>query len=807
MSTGGFGDIDEGASEQLRALAQSVREAILAADYKGLRDTAAATGLNPNTIRSTVNALNVPTEATLKKLLAGVGVTYDTKWLAMLEAARDVRDDQVVERRQAAGWGRNAARKGAHAVPDTAPEPAPERDVAPASGPGTFSVGPRTAPPRVVRSQEDLIARLVEDLAAGDDSPRILHGFGGCGKTTIARSLARRAEEMDCQVFWIDVATPDHIVTGMREVARALETPEPDIDSAWRGDTSATDLVWSRLDTASRPWLLVFDGADDPSWLAAPGGLVGDGNGWIRSSATGLTVVTSRIGGRDVWGDAAECYSVGVLAAAHGAGGLVWNRARSSGDSLGAIGRAAVAEVMGGLGEHRELSRYAARPGRLRAELDALPAGLHVDRARRVTEILQATDLTVEFLRHRLPGALGPGQLREALSAVANWRGRRRPMRGAPSLATEVDFVEFLAFEDATGAEPYQVGLARFVMALADGASVGPQDPALLAWAAGIGALGEVNAAAEVVRETRERRRTRLLVGLRGAGGEGEWPESVDAWLLRDRTLVGRTRLLAAGPPDQRSVERLVSEAVDWAEEHPAAGGLLERIDIAAPAWVLLAWRPEEVRHVRLLGLDYDIVPRWSDLLGPAAPDVPAVPDVRDVPDVPECAAPPAIAPSAAAVLAPGADRAAGRLRRHKQRLLADLVAARHAVGALGWLTASQMADPEAVERGLVDGSYGLAIGLTEHPGDRVRVFEALLAYSPAVIWPLPDRDGTRPAASAEDLADAVAARWLLLPSAFRQAHRQTSDPLAMLRAVWDDEEWLDFCQNFDMPFSLEVMP
>ncbi|MFL6111989.1 MAG: hypothetical protein ACJ786_11645 [Catenulispora sp.] len=491
----------------------------------------------------------------------------------------------------------------------------------------------------------------------------------------------------------------------------------------------------------------------------------------------------------EVHGQDIAVYQYGGDHRTTGADWLARNPAHNSGDSVGVIGRDAVTEVMAGLGEHSTLARYAARPARLRAELDGLPVGLHVDRAVRISEILRATGLTVDFLRSRVPDAIGPGPLREALSAVANWRGRRRPMRGAPQLATEVDFVEFLAFLDATLAEPYQVGLARFVVALTDAAGVGPKDPDLLAWAADISARVEVNAALAVIRETRERRRTRLVVGLRGTSGEGQWPESVEAWLLCDRGLVGRGRFNVVGAPDQRSVERLISEAVDWAEEHPATGGPLERIDIAASAWMLLTWRPEDVRHVRLLGLDYDVVSRWSDLLGP---DTPAVPSRA----------------TASGIASPNhtTERAAGRLRRHKRRLLAELVAARDSDGALGWLSAGQMADPDAVERGLVDGSYGPAVGLTEHPGDRVQLLEALLSYSPAVIWPHPDRGESRSVAGAESPMDAVAARWLLLPAAFRHAYRRIGDPLATLRAVWDDEEWLDFCQNFDTPLGLGVM-
>ena len=89
----------------------------------------------------------------------------------------------------------------------------------------------------------------------------------------------------------------------MREVANQLGAPESQVEQAWKGTGSGTDLV-SRLLNAAGPWLLILDNADDPQALGSVDGQVRDGTGWLRPPTTdkGMVIVTSRDRNEAVWG-------------------------------------------------------------------------------------------------------------------------------------------------------------------------------------------------------------------------------------------------------------------------------------------------------------------------------------------------------------------------------------------------------------------------------------------------------------------------------------------------------------------------
>ena len=54
---------------------------------------------------------------------------------------------------------------------------------------------------------------------------------------------------------------------------------------------------------AGRRWMLVFDGADNPTVLAgADAGTPADGTGWLRPDPAGMVIVTTRIRDPRVWG-------------------------------------------------------------------------------------------------------------------------------------------------------------------------------------------------------------------------------------------------------------------------------------------------------------------------------------------------------------------------------------------------------------------------------------------------------------------------------------------------------------------------
>ncbi|MFE7170079.1 tetratricopeptide repeat protein [Streptomyces sp. NPDC057616] len=159
---------------------------------------------------------------------------------------------------------------------------------------------------------------LEAKFANGESRVQVIGGLGGCGKTTIALHLARQARDRGYEVFWLSASSSDRLVTGMREVARELGADEDELEAAWNGRISATDLVWRHLDTAEQPWLMIIDNADEPAWLAAQGGTPGDGTGWLRSSHAGMCLVTSRISNPNYWGHEADTHRIGVLSPSDG---------------------------------------------------------------------------------------------------------------------------------------------------------------------------------------------------------------------------------------------------------------------------------------------------------------------------------------------------------------------------------------------------------------------------------------------------------------------------------------------------------
>jgi hypothetical protein len=99
--------------------------------------------------------------------------------------------------------------------------------------------------------------------------------MGGCGKTAVARELSRRVLASGVQAWWINATTAESVDEGMRALAVTLGAAPASVRAG-----SLLEIVLKLLAASDRPWLLVFDNADDPDRsLAAPGGQVADGNG------------------------------------------------------------------------------------------------------------------------------------------------------------------------------------------------------------------------------------------------------------------------------------------------------------------------------------------------------------------------------------------------------------------------------------------------------------------------------------------------------------------------------------------------
>lgn len=314
--------VDAAAPGAMQALAEKLRECMGKAGYVVLRDLAQAANLAPSTVSDALSGGRTPTWKTVSVLLKACSVPPNQSWARLHEAARNAEKQ----------W-RQAAQP--FETPDDT-----------RSVPGIFSIRPPIGDlPARVRGRDELLDFLGGLLAMPRPAIQVLHGLGGCGKTTVALEFARHARESGHAVFWVSAHQRDRLIVGMREIAREIGVPEEKVEETWSGRGSAPDLLWRHLDAAATPWLLVIDNADEPDLLAAAGGDPGDGTGWVRPSAAGVTVVTTRVSNPDVWGSQAERHQIGVLDAEDAADVLIdlaghaGNRrdARALADRLGGL--------------------------------------------------------------------------------------------------------------------------------------------------------------------------------------------------------------------------------------------------------------------------------------------------------------------------------------------------------------------------------------------------------------------------------------------------------------------------------------
>jgi tetratricopeptide (TPR) repeat protein len=221
-----------------------------------------------------------------------------------------------------------------------------------------------------VRGRESLLATLHGLLVEGSPGARVrvLHGMGGCGKTTVARELARTALAMGIPAWWIAATTSESVASGMQAVAVMLGA---DPDRLRMG--SVPEIVWEHFAALPGPWLLVFDNADDPHHVLCPGGgAVTGGSGWLRPvDNAGLIVVTSRDSSRETWGGG-RCrwlvtHSIPPLGAAEGGAVL----SELAGDAAGRSAEAqALSRRLGGLPlALRIVGSYLAEAARIPARL------------------------------------------------------------------------------------------------------------------------------------------------------------------------------------------------------------------------------------------------------------------------------------------------------------------------------------------------------------------------------------------------------------------------------------------------------
>lgn len=376
----------------------------------------------------------------------------------------------------------------------------------------------------------------------------------------------------------------------------------------------------------------------------------------------------------------------------------------------------------------------------------------------RVLDSLIIARKTISFLRSFMAQGLSTPRLRRALAAPSGPGGPCVAAATDPAMITEVDAVERVALAYPRGDMSCKPQLARFVLELAEDAGLDPGSPQLRDWAASIEALVAFNNALEARNRQRVERRLRLIVSLH-YGLTGDWPEALGAWLLYDDEFYRHKDFDCT--PDQPGAEDALGDAVDWAEDHADALGVpLRRVEVAMPVKVLLRWRPEEARPgLRRLGLDYNMLTRWSQRLDPQ-------PAMR-------------------------------RINRNAARQLAE-IAARPDGRRLHWLDDQEVSELSRLDEEFSTGRLAGAIGLLGDPGDNEELFELLLRFTPILLWP-------QAARLRVEHCRLVDSRWRLLPAGFLIAYRERwiagrGDLMSDLRAVWDDEDWLKFCRELWMP-------
>ncbi|MFK4689582.1 vWA-MoxR associated conflict system protein [Streptomyces pristinaespiralis] len=360
---------------------------------------------------------------------------------------------------------------------------------------------------------------------------------------------------------------------------------------------------------------------------------------------------------------------------------------------------------------------------------------------------------TVTFIRGWIGGKLTTEAIRHALHTMLA-ADRRVP--GASVSITDVGIIDELAFNHPESETDGLRSIARFVALLGQACGMSLDDPALEEWGQRIEAPALVNDARRHAATRTDGQRMSLVVSLH-ASLAGEWPETLDAWLLMDGALLEHEQFTNESA-DRRGAEDAVERAVLWADEHARTLKLpLKRLDIAIPSSLLLEWRPEEAGAALLLGVRFDVRLHWSNRLNPDA------------------------------------------VLRSIEGTLAERWETISECGdgaPVDWLAHEELADPQTLRSQLRNGRYARGIGLTQHPGTDARLMETLLAYTPVLLWP--HTAGGFP----KERHGCLEASWWAMPGVLTRAYRnrwrgEEAGDLADLRAVWDDQDWLRFCRHF----------
>ena len=169
-----------------------------------------------------------------------------------------------------------------------------------------------------LRGRHELLEFLVQELSFPSGRFQILTGLGGIGKTAVALALAEIAVSQEHDARWVSGTDGATVLASMMSLASELGAPQRDIQDAYSGRRNPADVLWTQLGQHSG-WLLVIDNVDDLEAMRIGQSAARDGNGWLRHSAAGLIVVTSRVADRHSWGRLGQLHLLGPLSDDNGA--------------------------------------------------------------------------------------------------------------------------------------------------------------------------------------------------------------------------------------------------------------------------------------------------------------------------------------------------------------------------------------------------------------------------------------------------------------------------------------------------------
>ena len=147
---------------------------------------------------------------------------------------------------------------------------------------------PEKSPPDKIFGRRDTLKELQELVEYPDGRIHVISGPSGVGKSAIASSLAAHARERGITVWWVRCGS-GYTHAAMSAIAFLLGANPRDLAEARAGRRSLPDLVWSMLETAEAPWLLVIDDCDQ-----ADASTDGNPAAWARPSRRGMVVIATR---------------------------------------------------------------------------------------------------------------------------------------------------------------------------------------------------------------------------------------------------------------------------------------------------------------------------------------------------------------------------------------------------------------------------------------------------------------------------------------------------------------------------------